>query len=112
MFIIFMNTDKSLIQTKKMTIYQRENLVDKIKFLIPQKYEDLNLEELKVVLKYVDQGNIAHAEYLQKEDALYENMLSYILPINTSLTRFCGDIKLTFKRLVKTRSATYRRNYN
>ena len=43
MYTIVMGQDKSLITTVKETIYRREKLVDKIQFLIPQKYNDINL---------------------------------------------------------------------
>lgn len=94
MYTIIMNKDKSLITTVKTTLYQREKLVDKIRFLFPQTYEDINLSDFIVVLKYLDQGNVAHSEVLVKEENLYEDKLSYILPVDTKLTAFAGDITI------------------
>ena len=38
-----MNDDKSLTATVVTTLYQREKLADKIQILIPQNYEELDL---------------------------------------------------------------------
>ena len=95
MYTILMNTDKSLIATNRINIYQRENAVDKIQFLLPQTYEDLNLSEFEVVVKYVDQGNVAHSEILELQEELYKEKLQYILPVTTKITQFAGDVKLS-----------------
>ena len=89
-----MNTDKSLNISVKTTIYQREKLVDNFRFLIPPTYGSVDLSDFTVILKYLDQGNEAHSEVLVKEDELYKEHLSYILPVDTNLTRFAGDITL------------------
>lgn len=101
MYVILMQTDKTLVQRNKVVIYQREKLVDKIRFLIPQTYENINLSDCMVVLKYLDQGNVAHSEVLVKEEELYKDHLSYMFPVNTNLTAFAGDVKLrlSFLRL-------------
>ena len=94
MYTILMNNDKSLIASVRTTIYQRENLVDKIQFLCPQKYDDVNLADYVAVLKYVDQGNELHFEVLAKDSELYKNRLRYILPVDTKLTRFAGNVSV------------------
>ena len=92
--ILFKSEDKSLQATVRTKIYQRESLVDKFRFLIPQAYNDVDLSDFAVVLKYLDQGNEAQAEILAREDELYKDYYSYILPVDTNLTRFAGDITL------------------
>jgi len=96
-----MNKDKSLTATKKATIYQREKLVDKIQFLLPQKYEQLDIRDCIIVLRYIDQGNVAHAEKLIQDEELYKERIRCLMDVNTDLTRFAGDIKahLSFLRL-------------
>ena len=64
-YTIIMDKHKQLVTTVGQTIYQRENLVDKIQFLFPQKYENFNLSEFTAILKYVDQANVPHSENLQ-----------------------------------------------
>lgn len=95
MYTILMNSDKSLVCTTKTTLYQRDKLVDKLQILIPQTYEDINLSDFTAVLKYVDQGNEVHSEILIQDEELYkDSYLRYILPIDTNLTRFAGNIKI------------------
>lgn len=101
MYVVLMQTDKTLVQRNKVVIYQREKLVDKIRFLVPQTYEDITLSECTVVLKYLDQGNVAHSEVLTLEEDLYKDYLSYTFPVDTNITAFAGDCKLrlSFLRL-------------
>lgn len=95
MYTIVMNQDKSLSQTEVTTLYQGENLVDKIRFLIPLKYGDLDLSEFSSKLKYIDQGNVIHLEGLELSEKLYKDcMLCYYLPIRSKLTKFAGDIAM------------------
>ena len=89
-----MQNDKSLIATVTTTLYQHENLVDKVFFLFPQNYNSLDLADCTAVIKYLDQGNVPHTEVLQKSDELYKDHLQYFLPINSSLTKFAGDVKV------------------
>ena len=92
--ILFKSEDKSLQATVRTKIYQRESLVDKFRFLIPQTYNDVDLSNFAVVLKYLDQGNEAQTEILIRENEPYKDYYSYILPIDTKITRFAGDITL------------------
>lgn len=56
-----MNKDKSLTITSKTKIYRKENMVDKLKFLFPEKYQDLVLSECTATLKIAD-GNVTKAK--------------------------------------------------
>ncbi len=94
MIVIVMNPDKSLVITKQTNIYRKENMVDKLKFLFPETYAELNLSECNAILKYTDTNNIAHSEILQRDEELYKGKLSYTLPIDTEITEFPGDIHL------------------
>ena len=95
-----MNDDKSLTATVVTTLYQREKLADKIQILIPQKYGELNLNEFSAVLKYIDQANVPHVEILQKDKDLYKEHIRYVLPVDTNLTQYAGDvsIRITFQK--------------
>ena len=94
MYTICMNKEKRLITTQKITIYQREKLVDKIQFLFPEEYNDMPLNDFTAELKYVDQANVPHVEILKKDSELYKGKLRYVLPIDSNLTRYAGDIKI------------------
>lgn len=94
MYTILMNSDKSLSATNRITIYQREKLVDKIQFLFPQTYEDVSIQECTAMMKYIDQANVAHMEVLSMDDELYKDHIRCQLNVDTKITRFAGDIKL------------------
>ena len=100
MYIVVMQKDKSLLATVTTTLYQHENLVDKVFFLFPQNYNGLELSDCTAVIKYLDQGNVPHTEALQKSEELYKDHLQYFLPIDSSLTKFAGDVKvrITFSK--------------
>ena len=99
--IIVMNPDKSLVITKQTNIYCKENMVDKLKFLFPEKYQELELADCTATLKYTDTNNVPHAEILQKDEELYKGKLAYTLPLDSELTEFPGDINLrvTFTKI-------------
>lgn len=89
-----MNDDKSLTATVVTTLYQREKLADKIQILIPPNYGELDLSEFTATLKYVDQANVPHAEILKKDAELYKDHIRYVLPVDTNLTQYAGDIAI------------------
>ena len=95
-----MNDDKSLTATVVTILYQREKLADKIQILIPPNYGELDLSEFTATLKYVDQANVPHAEILKKDAELYKDHIRYVLPVDTELTQYAGDItiRLTFTK--------------
>lgn len=95
-----MNDDKSLTATVVTTLYQRKKLADKIQILIPPNYGELDLSEFTATLKYVDQANVPHAEILKKDAELYKDHIRYVLPVDTELTQYAGDItiRLTFTK--------------
>lgn len=95
-----MNDDKSLTATVVTTLYQREKLADKIQILIPPNYGELDLNEFTATLKYMDQANVPHAEILKKDAELYKEHIRYVLPVDTELTQYAGDItiRLTFTK--------------
>lgn len=102
MYTIVMRDDKSLRTTQKTTLYQREKLVDKIEFLFPSTYNDVDLSDFTITLKYVDQGNVAHMEILTKDKELYKDYyIRCTLPVDTNLTQFSGDIiiRLTLSKV-------------
>ena len=97
MYTFLLNKDKSLLATERIKIYQREKLVDKVQFILPQSYEEIDLtnKNVYIILKYVDQEGNAQSEFLVKDDELYkDNYVRCELPIDTNITKFAGNITL------------------
>lgn len=101
MYTIVIDKYKQLNATIKTILYQRENLTEKVQFLIPEYYNEIDLKEYTAILKYLDQSNTSHAEILEKDDTLYKGKIRYILPINSELSKFSGDIaiRITFTKI-------------
>lgn len=96
MYTIMMNTDKRLIQTVVTTLYQNENLVDKLKFMIPRTYEDLSIQEFRVTLCYTTPSGNEESEEIVLSDEVYKNKwICGYLPIGSKLTRAAGDVILS-----------------
>lgn len=89
-----MDEHKQLVTTVRQTIYQRENLVDKIQFLLPEEYENHSLSDFTAILKYVDPTNVPHSDVLQLQENLYKDRLQYFLPVDSGLTKCAGDIEV------------------
>lgn len=94
MYTFLMRSDKTLAVTNKSVIYQRDKLVDKVKFYIPTTYEDINLEDFSVLLKYIDQNNIVHVINLTKAETDKEGFMKYVIEMDTNLTKESGDIRI------------------
>lgn len=94
MYTIIMNQDKSLTTSVKTTLYQREKMADKIQFLLPQKYEDIEIHDCIILLKYVDQGNVAQSIKLKIDEELYKDRIRCVIDVDTEFTRFAGDISI------------------
>ena len=92
MYIIIMNKNKSLTTSKRVDLYEGDNLADKIRFLFPEVYNGINLDECVVRLNYKDLTGEEQSEVLEKDSDLYKNRLSYRYPIDSKFTRFYGDI--------------------
>lgn len=94
MYTILMDDKKNLITTVRNTIHYKENGVDKIQFLLPPQYDDINIVEYTITLKYVDPYGNFHTEVLVPDEELYKNYLRYTLPVTTQLTQVVGVITL------------------
>lgn len=95
MYTIVMNPDKHLTKTAIKKIYQNENLVDKLKFIIPRTYEGLDLPTFKTTLVYILPSGEEKTEVLQLSNEIYkENWVCGYLPIDSKLTNVAGEVEL------------------
>lgn len=94
MYTIKMNNDKSLITTIRATIYQYEKNADTLIFLLPMTYEEKNIADCVVLLRYILPNNIGKSEELEMCPEPYKNYYQFRLPISSSLTDVSGEIEL------------------
>ena len=105
--VIYMNDMKDLIQTKKIKICQRENLSDKMFFLIPLTYNYEDMEKYTVLLVYQCPDKTARSVKLSRlsnGQGGYENYedvngnethMIYHLDVNSDFTTLAGDVTLS-----------------
>lgn len=93
--IVLMKADKSLVISKKTRFYQKENVVSKLVFYIPETFEDNDLTKFTVTMNYSNQDNEAFIEILSSVDSDKDGYSKYILPIDTKFTKAAGDVDLT-----------------
>ena len=94
--VILMKSDKSLVISKDSKIYQKENVIDKLIFLIPKEYSNVSMSNFTFNLTYIDPQTGVHTELLVMDEEPYkENYLSYQLPVDTEITKYSGTITLS-----------------
>lgn len=101
MYTILMDKHKQLVKTIETKLYQREKLTEKLQFLFPKFYNAIDLSEFTIILKFIDQQGISHAEILSPDDDLYKGKIRCTMPIDSDLTKFSGDIsiRITFEKI-------------
>lgn len=104
MYTILMQNDKSLIATRKETIFEKETNVDTLRFLVPTTYGDLDLRKFSVLMKYTTNVDRKERyELLEAQPELYRGYMDLRLGVNTNMTALPGDIdiRLTFNDTAK-----------
>lgn len=95
MYTFLVTQDNKLITSAKERIMHRSKLVDKMHFLVDPIYNDLEMKDFTVILKYkLPISNELCTEELVLSKDLYKDKLEYVLPIDTKLTKEYGDIEL------------------
>lgn len=87
-----MNSYKKLTTSRKIDLYEGDNLADKIRYLFPQKYNGIDLSEYIVRFNYIDLYGEERSYILEKDKDLYKERLSYHFPVDNKLTEFFGKI--------------------
>lgn len=94
MYVLKMNDDKSLIATITSSIYQGEKNADTLSFLIPVSYEDKNIADCTLLLRYILPNGVGRSEELELDAEPYKNYYRYRLKLSTRLTDVSGSIEL------------------
>lgn len=93
-----MDPQKRLVCTTKATIYQNECGVDVVSFLLPIKYDELDIGDCIVAIEYVDPTSATQVEILEKDAELYnEQYYRYTFPITSKFTRVAGRINFVIE---------------
>lgn len=95
MYAIKMSEDKSLATTVQATIYQNEKNADTLVFLLPKFYEEENLADCTILLRYLLPDGIGKSEELEMSPIPYnKEYYRYNLKVNTRITAIPGVIEL------------------
>lgn len=95
MYVILVNNDNTMSAPLKQRIMQRSKLVDDLWFLVPELYNNINMNDCIVCLEYLLPVSKQYkTEILSLCSDKYEDHLKYVLPLDTELTSEAGDIEL------------------
>lgn len=90
-----MGDEKELITTVRGTIYQNEKRADTLVFLIPQKYEDRDMADCTMLLRYVLPSGSGRSEEIEMDPEPYDDSYyRYRLKLSTRFTSEDGTITL------------------
>ena len=92
MYTIVLDKYKNLNTTIRTTLFVRENMADKIQFLVPPVYQNNDISEYTVTLKYIDPNGNFHSEILTPNEELYKDYIKYELSVGTRLTQVAGKL--------------------
>lgn len=95
-YTIIVCDDNSLYGSHKEKIMQKEKLFNKVWFLVPQYYNGYDMSQCTVLMRYLlPISKEFKTETLVLSDERYkDDYLKYVLPIDTNLSKECGDIEL------------------
>lgn len=94
MYVIKMNDSKELRQVHRVPLYQYENDVDTITFLLPRYYREHDLANCLVTIRYILPNQSGNIEQLELQNELYNGWLQYHYPIKNRFTSFKGCIEV------------------
>lgn len=95
MYAIKMSDNKELLTTVRGTIYQNEKRADTLVFLIPQVYEEKDMADCSLLLRYVLPSGSGRSEEIEMDPEPYNSeFYRYRLKLSTRFTSEFGKIKL------------------
>lgn len=95
MYVILVENDNSLYGSCKSKIMQREKLFNKLCFLVAPYYNGYDMSQCTVTMRYLlPISREFVTETLVLSEDKYKEYLKYVLPIDTNLSKECGDIEL------------------
>lgn len=101
-YTIIVGDDNSLYGSQKVKIMEKEKLFNKLWFLVAPYYNGYDMSKCTLTMRYMlPISKEFKTETLVLSNERYEGYLKYVLPVDTNLTKECGDIglNLTFTML-------------
>lgn len=96
MYTILLNNDNTFTVSHRERIMQRSKLVDKFHILVEPLYNEFDMKNFTVVIKYLLPISKKYkSEVLELSTDLYKDRYEYVLPFDTELTTENGDIEFT-----------------
>lgn len=95
MYTILVCDSNDLYGSQKERIMQKEKLFNKIRFLVAPHYNGYDMSKCTVTMRYLlPISKEFKTETLEMLEEKYEGYLTYILPIDTGLSKEWGDVEL------------------
>lgn len=95
MYALKMEDGKELITTVRGTIYQHERNADTLVFLLPQKYEETDMADCTVYMRYVLPSGSGYSETIEMDPVPYnDEYYQYRLKAASRFTKESGMITL------------------
>lgn len=94
MYTFVMTEAKTLRTTIIEQVHENDNNINSFRFLIPQKFNGLDMKLFYVLLKYIAPDGQTKYMNVNYENSLYQNMLSIVIPITRKFTYKCGTLKV------------------
>ena len=99
MYTILSTKDNEMDTSIIDPIVADSNQVDKIRFLVPPMYNDLDMSEFTVTMEYtLPKSKWSYEETLEASEELYKGMLEYLYEVTDDFTDEEGEVEvaLTF----------------
>ena len=109
MYVINMESDKTLVTTVHATIYQGDTNADVMTFLVPLEYDGTSIADCAMLLRYILPDGSGVSEELEMYPLPYStSYYQYKLPIGSRLTAKAGDIELWLTAMDTAESVLFR----
>lgn len=96
MYTILIKEDHSLVHTHKKRIMYRTTGIDSLRFLVAQKYGNLDMTKVNAVLEYRTPASKTYGTLVMTpESELYSGFVQFIVPVDLRFTREVGNLELT-----------------
>lgn len=95
MYVIKMESDKTLFTTIESTIFEGESGADVITFLVPKHYNDIDLADCTMLCRYLLPDGTGYSDVLNLHSTSYnDDLYQYALPVSSKLTLKPGKVEL------------------